>query len=121
MAVNRSACGQRSVMAANTRSAPRTSTRKSCTSATRCASPLEPSGPPGAIVVAPGAVAVLASTRRAYVVPRRRATRTGVAMQFVQLLGCAPMRLLVLGGTVFLGRHVVAASLRRGDEVTVLS
>ena len=31
------------------------------------------------------------------------------------------MRLLVLGGTVFLGRHVVAAALRRGDEVTVLS
>ena len=66
-------------MAANTRSAPRTSTRKSCTSATRCASPLEPSGPPGAILVAPGAVAVLASTTRAYVVARRRATPKGAA------------------------------------------
>ena len=31
------------------------------------------------------------------------------------------MRLLVLGGTVFLGRHVVAAALRRGDDVAVLS
>ena len=31
------------------------------------------------------------------------------------------MRLLVLGGTVFLGRHVVAAALHRGDDVTVLS
>ena len=30
------------------------------------------------------------------------------------------MKLLVLGGTVFLGRHVVARSLARGDEVTLL-
>lgn len=30
------------------------------------------------------------------------------------------MKLLVLGGTVFLGRHVVASSLARGDEVTLL-
>src|SRR3954453_318176 len=29
------------------------------------------------------------------------------------------MRLLVLGGTVFLGRHVTAEALRRGYEVTV--
>src|SRR4051812_19815573 len=29
------------------------------------------------------------------------------------------MRLLVLGGTVFLGRHVTAEALRRGHEVTV--
>jgi 2'-hydroxyisoflavone reductase len=29
------------------------------------------------------------------------------------------MRLLVIGGTVFLGRHVVESALARGDEVTV--
>ena len=29
------------------------------------------------------------------------------------------MRLLVIGGTVFVGRHVVEAALARGDEVTV--
>src|SRR5690349_6596466 len=29
------------------------------------------------------------------------------------------MRLLVLGGTIFLGRHVTAEALRRGHEVTV--
>ena len=31
------------------------------------------------------------------------------------------MRLLVLGGTVFLGRHVVAAALDRGHEVATLT
>jgi nucleoside-diphosphate-sugar epimerase len=31
------------------------------------------------------------------------------------------MRILVLGGTVFLGRHVVAAALARGHEVTVFT
>lgn len=31
------------------------------------------------------------------------------------------MRLLVLGGTIFLGRHVVAAALARGHEVTTLT
>jgi 2'-hydroxyisoflavone reductase len=30
------------------------------------------------------------------------------------------MRLLVFGGTVFLGRHVTAEALRRGHEVTLL-
>ena len=29
------------------------------------------------------------------------------------------MRLLILGGTVFLGRHVVDAALRRGHTVTI--
>ena len=31
------------------------------------------------------------------------------------------MRILVLGGTVFLGRHVVEAALARGDEVSVFT
>jgi 2'-hydroxyisoflavone reductase len=31
------------------------------------------------------------------------------------------MRILVLGGTVFLGRHVVAEALRRGHETTIYS
>ena len=31
------------------------------------------------------------------------------------------MKLLVLGGTVFVGRHVVEAALARGDEVTVFN
>ena len=31
------------------------------------------------------------------------------------------MKLLILGGTVFLGRHLVAAALARGDEVTLFN
>jgi nucleoside-diphosphate-sugar epimerase len=36
-------------------------------------------------------------------------------------LQCLGMRLLVLGGTVFLGRHLVAAALARGHEVTLFN
>ena len=31
------------------------------------------------------------------------------------------MRILILGGTVFLGRHVAEAALARGHEVTIYS
>ena len=31
------------------------------------------------------------------------------------------MRLLILGGTVFLGRHVVDAALERGHELTLFT
>ena len=31
------------------------------------------------------------------------------------------MRILILGGTVFLGRHVVEAALARGDDVSVFT
>jgi 2'-hydroxyisoflavone reductase len=31
------------------------------------------------------------------------------------------MRLLVLGGTVFLGRHIVAAATERGHELTLFN
>ena len=31
------------------------------------------------------------------------------------------MRILILGGTVFLGRHVAAAALRRGDDLTLFT
>ena len=31
------------------------------------------------------------------------------------------MRLLVLGGTRFLGRHLVEAALARGDDVTIFT
>ena len=31
------------------------------------------------------------------------------------------LRILVLGGTVFLGRHVVDAALERGHEVTIFT
>src|SRR2546421_8132292 len=35
--------------------------------------------------------------------------------------GRPPVKLLVLGGTLFLGRHVVEAALDRGDEVTIFT
>src|SRR4026209_2119370 len=35
--------------------------------------------------------------------------------------GGGAMRLLVLGGTVFLGRHIVEAALARGHEVTLFN
>jgi 2'-hydroxyisoflavone reductase len=38
-----------------------------------------------------------------------------------QLVGCVSMNLLVLGGTVFLGRHVVTEALSRGHEVTMFT
>jgi 2'-hydroxyisoflavone reductase len=31
------------------------------------------------------------------------------------------MRLLIMGGTLFLGRHIVEAALRRGHEVTLFN
>ena len=31
------------------------------------------------------------------------------------------MRVLILGGTVFLGRHLIDAALRRGHEVTIFN
>lgn len=31
------------------------------------------------------------------------------------------MRVLILGGTLFLGRHLVEAALARGDEVTLFN
>ena len=31
------------------------------------------------------------------------------------------MRILVLGGTIFVGRHIVSAALERGDEVTLFN
>lgn len=31
------------------------------------------------------------------------------------------MRVLILGGTLFLGRHLVEAALERGDEVTLFN
>ena len=32
-----------------------------------------------------------------------------------------PVRILVLGGTIFVGRHIVSAALTRGDEVTLFN
>ena len=31
------------------------------------------------------------------------------------------MRLLIIGGTRFLGRHLVDAALKRGDQVTIFN
>jgi 2'-hydroxyisoflavone reductase len=38
-----------------------------------------------------------------------------------QLIGCTSMRTLILGGTVFLGRHVAAEALARGHELTLFT
>ena len=51
----------------------------------------------------------------------RELTLAQIDAFLAQLIGCATMRLLVLGGTVFLGRHVIDAALAAGHDVTAFS
>src|SRR3954463_13075455 len=53
---------------------------------------------------------------------RRRWLAAAIAAPAALLLqGGRPRRVLVLGGTRFVGRHIVAALLARGDEVTLFN
>src|SRR5690606_27723289 len=51
--------------------------------------------------------------------PRAAPLRSGHRGRRPRCRGVGGMRILVLGGTVFVGRHIVDAALARGHEVTL--